>query len=178
MNEDLVKKLIYFLTVNTRASKNKWLNGAGFKRIKKEKLCQYWISRLKKNNPDDIALFERGVVEYNEKLEQGQVGENIFHMGGNYFIAMRSHQQSQPLANQALNFASSLKDFSKSGFLETTQDELDKRLGICKNCDFFDPNAFFGSGRCTKCGCSTWAKLRMATERCPIGKWEAILATP
>jgi hypothetical protein len=28
-----------------------------------------------------------------------------------------------------------------------------------------------GTGRCSKCGCSTWAKLRMASEKCPIDKW-------
>jgi len=56
----------------------------------------------------------------------------------------------------------------------TSKEELNKRLQACKSCDLWDSSGFGGTGRCKKCGCSTWAKLRMATERCPIGKWEAV----
>jgi hypothetical protein len=48
---------------------------------------------------------------------------------------------------------------------------LEQRQKICKGCEFWNSSGFKGTGRCMKCGCSTWAKLRMATEKCPIGKW-------
>ena len=51
------------------------------------------------------------------------------------------------------------------------QDELDKRLALCKGCEWWDPESFGKTGSCKKCGCSTWAKLRMASEKCPIDKW-------
>lgn len=53
----------------------------------------------------------------------------------------------------------------------TDEDELKKRIDICQGCEFWNGKGFRGTGRCMKCGCSTWAKLRMATEKCPIGKW-------
>lgn len=66
---------------------------------------------------------------------------------------------------------SALVNFAKSGFPPTDIEALNVREAICKSCDLWDPSAFGGTGRCNKCGCSTWAKLRMATEKCPLDKW-------
>jgi len=65
-------------------------------------------------------------------------------------------------------------NFASSGFNTTPQEILTERESICRSCDQWDAKAINGTGRCKKCGCSTWAKLRMATERCPLGKWEAV----
>jgi hypothetical protein len=65
----------------------------------------------------------------------------------------------------------SLKKWVGSGLSKSTQEVIDMRLDICKGCEFWDSQALNGTGRCRKCGCSTWAKIRMATEKCPIGKW-------
>jgi hypothetical protein len=46
-----------------------------------------------------------------------------------------------------------------------------ERLEICRGCEF---NGEAPSGvRCMKCGCGG-LKLELATERCPVGKWEAV----
>ena len=41
------------------------------------------------------------------------------------------------------------------------------RLEICTQCDKLDGQQF----RCRQCGCYTKAKLRLATESCPLDKW-------
>ena len=61
--------------------------------------------------------------------------------------------------------------FSANGFSLTQSDTLATREATCKSCDMWDAQAINGTGRCRKCGCSTWAKLRMASEKCPLGKW-------
>jgi hypothetical protein len=61
--------------------------------------------------------------------------------------------------------------FANSGFTITPPDQHADREKTCRSCEFWDGLALNGTGRCRKCGCSTWAKLRMASERCPIGKW-------
>lgn len=78
------------------------------------------------------------------------------------------------LGQKAKSFGNSLKSWVKSGFTQTSEEDLNKRLEICKACEFWDPEGFKATGKCKKCGCSTWGKLRMATERCPIGKWESV----
>jgi hypothetical protein len=67
--------------------------------------------------------------------------------------------------------------FASSGFTTTPPEALAAREATCKACPEWDAAALNATGRCRKCGCSTWAKLRMATERCPLGKWGAITPT-
>jgi len=64
--------------------------------------------------------------------------------------------------------------FARSGFTTTPPEILATREATCRACPEWDAQALNATGRCRKCGCSTWAKLRMATESCPIGKWESV----
>ena len=65
----------------------------------------------------------------------------------------------------------SIYRWARAGFLKTSKKQLDQRMEICRGCEFWDSEAWSGTGKCKKCGCSTWAKLRIKTEKCPIGKW-------
>lgn len=78
------------------------------------------------------------------------------------------------LWEQMRNVGFAVGKFTRSGFIPTPPEALAAREATCRACDQWDAAALRGTGRCNKCGCSTWAKLRMATERCPLGKWEAI----
>jgi hypothetical protein len=75
-------------------------------------------------------------------------------------------------------FTLSAHRFARSGFATTPPEALATREATCRACPEWDAEALNATGRCRKCGCSTWAKLRMATERCPIGKWEAVESKP
>ena len=46
------------------------------------------------------------------------------------------------------------------------QDIIAKRWDICQGCEFLNDN------KCDKCGCFMKIKTRVATARCPVGKWE------
>jgi hypothetical protein len=74
----------------------------------------------------------------------------------------------------AKGFGSSFVNWTHSGFQETPPKILVDREKICKDCSEWDAKSLNGTGRCKICKCSTWAKLRMATESCPVGKWEAV----
>jgi hypothetical protein len=76
------------------------------------------------------------------------------------------------------NFANSAFGWIAHGLPFASEELVQNRLSICQACEFWNPEGFGGTGKCTKCGCSTWAKLRMATERCPVGKWEPHLTSP
>ena len=41
------------------------------------------------------------------------------------------------------------------------------RRAACEACDRWD------HGRCGECGCYTFAKTRLRSEKCPLGKWDA-----
>ena len=82
------------------------------------------------------------------------------------------------LPQQAASLGKSLVNWTSSGFAPTPPDILTAREATCRACPEWDAQALNNTGRCRKCGCSTWAKIRMATERCPIGKWEAVESKP
>jgi len=76
-----------------------------------------------------------------------------------------------PLHVKIKTLTKSIYKWAKAGFLKTSKKQLAQRTEICRGCEFWDNKAWNGTGKCTKCGCSTWAKLRIKTEKCPIGKW-------
>jgi hypothetical protein len=83
----------------------------------------------------------------------------------------KSKQQLPSLKERAKTLTVSLYKWAINGFKKAPPKLLNQRLEICKSCEFWDSTKFNGTGRCNKCGCSTWAKLRLKTSKCPIGKW-------
>jgi len=55
-----------------------------------------------------------------------------------------------------------------TGLGAASQTDYQARWAICMACDQHD------AGRCRTCGCFTGAKVRVARESCPLGKWVAV----
>ena len=47
-------------------------------------------------------------------------------------------------------------------------DIIEKRFSMCQGCEHF----IKATSQCKKCGCFMKVKTKLATSRCPIGKWE------
>ena len=75
------------------------------------------------------------------------------------------------LMQKAASLATSTAQWASQGFPVATESVLTDRLAVCGSCEFWNAEGFGGTGKCLKCGCSTAAKLRMATASCPDGKW-------
>jgi hypothetical protein len=75
------------------------------------------------------------------------------------------------LKKQISSLAKSSQRWIRSGLRLSDQKTIQQRVDICSKCEFWEQNALIQTGRCMKCGCSTWAKIRVATEKCPVGKW-------
>lgn len=88
-----------------------------------------------------------------------------------YEISEDDFQKQLSLKDKVSSLSRSATKWAKSGFPIPDPETFNARLEICKGCEFWDESGFAKTGRCKKCGCSTQAKLRMATEKCPIGKW-------
>lgn len=54
---------------------------------------------------------------------------------------------------------------SHLGIGAASDDVVQARYKECLSCKQND------LGRCVKCGCYLWSKVRQAKERCPIGRW-------
>jgi hypothetical protein len=71
-----------------------------------------------------------------------------------------------------------LNRWQRAGFKIAPLEERERRGGICDLCPHWKPEGNWGLGECTAPGCGcTRAKVWLATERCPLGKWEPITTT-
>jgi predicted Zn-ribbon and HTH transcriptional regulator len=86
-------------------------------------------------------------------------------------VEMRDKLKPPQLFDMTQTVVQSAKKWATGGFAKTNDETLKIRMETCRTCEFWNSQALRATGRCMKCGCSTWAKLRMATEKCPIGKW-------
>jgi hypothetical protein len=76
-----------------------------------------------------------------------------------------------PSGNLVANAAGAAFRLGKAAVLGhqivSSKEEIDRRLSICRACEFFQPSGM----RCLKCGCFLNLKTRLETEHCPIAKW-------
>lgn len=72
------------------------------------------------------------------------------------------------------SLATAATDWVKAGIPITPEAIYKERFSICQACEFWNKTSFGGTGSCSKCGCSTAAKLKMATSKCPIYKWQSV----
>lgn len=95
------------------------------------------------------------------------------------YRARHTHQPSTATADpppsiliRGWNFTAAMTRWTLAGLPRRTQAEIDERLAICQACPFLQNN------HCTKCGCACVEqnrlinKLALATEKCPVGKWQ------
>lgn len=54
---------------------------------------------------------------------------------------------------------------------ENVEIEYDRRLEICKLCEFCVKDDEGNMTKCGKCGCKAAIKLRSRDTKCPIDKW-------
>lgn len=71
------------------------------------------------------------------------------------------------IVQQATNLAKSTAVHIATGAGKVSQEEFDRRLSICGNCEFLVAE----KNRCGKCGCFLQNKASWETSSCPIGRW-------
>lgn len=82
----------------------------------------------------------------------------------------RPRYHGPPLTTQARTLARAVHRTTRhaltGGQIVAAHTERDRRMAICEACEHLS------GGRCLQCGCWLWAKVRLGTEQCPLGKWE------
>jgi len=155
INKEELKPIVYALTLEDRpAKRDKWLS-RGFKitNTKPNLLLDYWHCRLEKGEERDIDMHKKVLARYRSVMDKKEQPSTLAMIG---------------------SAATAVTKWVSSGARNATEEQIEIRKNICKGCEFWDSVALNNTGRCTKCGCSTWAKIRLATEACPIGKWQEI----
>lgn len=70
-----------------------------------------------------------------------------------------------------MNLWKSIIEYKENNYYNTTEDEQKERADICDKCEF--------SGiLCKKCKCFLRVKICIASEKCPIDKWDRVDGKP
>ena len=89
----------------------------------------------------------RELSSSNKRLPMPSTGQMIRNVGGSIVRTVQSVAQGNSL---------NISDADK-----------EKRLSICKSCEFYDA----GQERCSRCGCYLKVKTYLKAEKCPVGRW-------
>jgi hypothetical protein len=69
-----------------------------------------------------------------------------------------------------MNFLKAMKRvfgrFLSGKKVKASEETSDVRSMICQNCEMFEEE------RCLECGCFISAKIKIASESCPLGYWD------
>jgi hypothetical protein len=112
--------------------------------------------------------FEKMPKEERESLLEA--GGKITNSGGIILPVEYIQQMMNPQLNQMKKFAGSMATWAGSGFKRVQQHVYEKRLAICRKCQFWEEKGNLGMGKCLKCGCGK-GKHWLPHEQCPIGLW-------
>ena len=104
--------------------------------------------------------------------------------------ACRERLSFQPGEQEIASLASQAGNLAKAGGraaralltpgtrLLATQEVRESRQAVCSSCPLRVPaGKLIPADRCSSCGCVLAAKVRLATESCPEGKWAASTGT-
>jgi hypothetical protein len=73
----------------------------------------------------------------------------------------------QQMKNVGNSIVKTVQSVAAGNPLNISDIEKDKRLSVCKTCEWYNVS----QERCSKCGCFLKVKTYLKAERCPIGKW-------
>jgi hypothetical protein len=78
------------------------------------------------------------------------------------------YEGSPSIIQKGVNFIKSAVKHVANGMKKVSQKEMDRRMDICKGCEFFTDG---DQPKCSKCGCHMKIKARWESAHCPIDKW-------
>lgn len=128
------------------------------------RIMEYWKRRLNRGDLRDLHLYRHFVIKAREI-------DPLPDLPPLPTPEPSALPPEPSVSTMAATFGKSMVNWAMNGFKTVTEEQLKTRMDVCRSCPLWDPGAFAHTGRCLKCGCSTQAKLRLAHEKCPEGKW-------
>jgi len=74
------------------------------------------------------------------------------------------------MSGKVKRFVKSMGKWANDGFKRVEQHVFNKRIAVCRQCQFWEEHGNMGMGKCLKCGCGK-GKHWLPHEQCPIGLW-------
>jgi hypothetical protein len=82
-------------------------------------------------------------------------------------VGERPNVPEPSLMDMMGNFIGASVYWASKGFPVASKELFEQRISICQRCEYFEAPAYFGGGKCKKCGCCGAFKPWMETASCP-----------
>jgi hypothetical protein len=130
-----------------------------------------------KDNPNvDCTVLKTGHTRFCQLIDPANPSYRPKAVDSVISMTMENYKPDSPkvlptLTQQAKNLTRSISRYIKSGGGVVSQEVKQKRLAICRGCEFYEPE----EQRCLECGCYLQIKASLPSETCPleIPKWGA-----
>jgi hypothetical protein len=87
-------------------------------------------------------------------------------------ITLETEHKEPGLFEKAKNLGTAIIKYALSGFKNVSDEDYAKRKEICGGCEYYRAE----NDKCSSCGCVVSLKIAMASESCPVNKWQSTLA--
>ena len=123
------------------------------------------VSELRKIYQQDFDLWEQITSPGKLIVPSTTLKEEL------YYFCSSLPKTEETFNNVIVQLDESARNFARPDLSTIKPEILAAREATCRACPEWDSEALNKMGRCRECGCSTWAKIRTASEKCPIDKW-------
>lgn len=114
---------------------------------------------------DNLSIEELYQLERSSTIERRQIRQELLERTGHF------KPGQPPILTQVRNFSGAVGRVARAAVAGTPviaePEVVTHRLVVCSQCELWIAER----KRCSKCGCHTSAKVRLATEKCPDGRW-------
>lgn len=118
---------------------------------------------------DKTKPFEQEFLVWLQTVPQGKSGlaKTITSTTSNVKVTCCNSNPEKPtLGTMVASLAAATQAWAKKGFRLVDEEEHQRRLALCRPCEFI-----YEGGRCRKCGCFMEIKSKLAGMKCPVDKW-------
>jgi len=156
------------------------------RQLRPRRLWVYTITHLQLTtpmHPDGYVAFilargkiENGTVILSEAAHKELQEKFLFPGAHRSLSANRASAAHRPLAMPrppvptlaalATNFTQAMAGWAGAGFKVVERKEYERRHAVCLACEYWEPDARLGLGKCKRCLCSKF-KLWLVTSKCP-----------
>ena len=99
-----------------------------------------------------------------------KINNNFIKLESKFYKDILMENNPPGTIRKVSNLSKSMATWAGNGFKKVQQHVYEKRLAICRKCQFWQENGNMGMGKCLKCGCGR-GKHWLPHEQCPIGLW-------
>jgi hypothetical protein len=136
-------------------------------------------SAMKKIRVTDLerVMAHKPVGYVEDVISHGTVTDGVLFLEDSDYVQLQDKYRiksaapiARPSVAQKMSSASGaatrvVKAKAQGQVVTVSDEERDRRMAICQDCEFFTGLT------CLKCGCVARWKTKLATEKCPVGKW-------